>query len=145
MVADTETMTADAVETVRREATETHPTTRLRGVTRGAIRVGEEAEAAMMTAVRHAETEMAIITGVLEGHVLGLGPDRLTATTALVKTATIATDGIAVIGSPASMAVSGTKIVGILSVKLLPSLLKMNEIDALYLSSSLQPACVLAS
>jgi hypothetical protein len=109
-----------------------------------ATRVGEEAEAVMTTAATHAETETAITTEV--DVALDLDLAHHIATTALVRSVTLVTD-VNVNAVPASMAAAGMKSVEetSTSVRQHPSLPKMNGIAALYLSSSLQPVCVLAS
>lgn len=98
----------------------------------------------MTSAVTHVETETAIIT---EADVGVRDPDlgRRTATTALGRTATTATDEIARTAALASMAAVGMRIAEIQSVRPHPSLLKTNGIVALCLSSNLQRACELAS
>lgn len=98
----------------------------------------------MMTAAAHAATETAIIT-VEDARVQGRDPVHRIATTVLVKTATTEIDVTALIGALVIMAGVGMMIDGIPSVRPLPSLLKMNGIAALCLSSNLQPACALAN
>jgi hypothetical protein len=110
----------------------------------GATRVGEEAAAATVTAVIHAETEMVIITEVDDALVHVLAP--LTAITALVMTESLVIDEIAESDETVTMDAVGMTNVGKISAKTASrSLPKTKEIAVLCLSNNWLPVSALAS
>lgn len=147
-VTETETETAITTDVARTDeisaptgAGGVPPTWAHREATPAATRVGGEAEAETMTDVTHAATEMAITTGVGEA-ALAPGPGPHTVVTALAMTATVGTVGIALTITTMAEAVMAT---GVSLGLMVPNPPRTSGIDEPSLSSSLLPACELAS